>query len=113
MPNSHEFVAHLLDSLEPLGGVSARRMFGGHGLFRDGLMFALLANDALYFKVDAETQPAYEAAGSAPFTYRRAGKPARLVSYWRAREEALDDPDALCDAGRQAFEAALRVRRKG
>lgn len=112
MANSPEFVTHLLDALMPLGGVTARPMFGGHGLFREGLMFALLAEDALYFKVDGESRPEYEAAGSEPFAYRRAGKPAQLATYWRAREEALDDPDALCDDGRQAFAAALRARGK-
>ncbi|NIR58502.1 MAG: TfoX/Sxy family protein, partial [Gammaproteobacteria bacterium] len=43
-----EFVSHLLDMLEPLGPVSARRMFGGYGIYLDRLMFALVADDSLF-----------------------------------------------------------------
>ena len=37
MARSSEFVEFVLESLRPLGGVSARRMFGGFGIYKDGL----------------------------------------------------------------------------
>ena len=52
MADRSEFVDYLLDLLKPLGGVSARRIFGGYGIFRDGLMFGLVADDQLFIKVD-------------------------------------------------------------
>jgi DNA transformation protein len=95
--------------LTPLGPVRARRMFGGHGLFLDDLMFALISGGALYFKADGETEDAFRAAGSRPFTYRRQGKDVAL-SYWRAPEGALDGMAALAPWAEQAIAAARRTR---
>ena len=103
-----DFVRYLLDLLEDLGGVSARRMFGGHGLFRDGLMFGLVAGDTLYFKVDDRTRAEYEARGLAPFRYQRRGRTVAL-GYFMAPEEALEDPEVLAAWARQACDVARRA----
>ena len=52
-----DFVDFLLEGLQPLGAVSARRMFGGYGIYCEGVMFGLVADDALYLKVDATNRP--------------------------------------------------------
>ena len=65
MPSS--FQDHLAELFAPLGNVVFRKMFGGLGIFKDGLMFALVAEDALYMKADDATIPAYAAEGSGPF----------------------------------------------
>jgi DNA transformation protein len=106
---SSEFVAFVLESLEPLGGVSARRMFGGHGIYKDGVMLALIAGDQLYLKVDDGNRPAFEAEGLQPFTYAGKGRPVRM-SYYEAPIEGFDDPDILCAWARDAYAAALRTR---
>jgi hypothetical protein len=63
LPNmSDALVEHLRDLLEPLGRVSARAMFGGHGLYLDGLMIGVILDEALYLKTDAQTRDAFEAA---------------------------------------------------
>ena len=59
------------DLLAALGPVRVRRMFGGQGVYRDDLMFGLEAQGELYLKADAETAPAFAAAGSRQFTYTR------------------------------------------
>ncbi len=100
----------VLEQLEPLGGVGARRMFGGVGLFRDALMFGLIAADTLYLKVDDENRGNYEAAGAGPFLYTREGREIAL-SYYEAPAEMFDDPDALSDWARRAYEAALRAKK--
>ena len=61
------FRRFVLDQLEDLGGVLPRSMFGGIGLYRDGLFFGIVAGDVLYLKVDDRTRRDYEAAGMAPF----------------------------------------------
>ena len=104
-----EFVDFVLESLQPLGGVSARRMFGGHGIYKDGVMFALVADDQLYLKVDDGNRAAYENAGLAPFTYTGKGRPIRM-SYREAPGEGLDDSEILCDWAGKAFAAALRAK---
>lgn len=103
-----EFVAHVVELLDGFGDVNARRMFGGYGIFRDGLMFALIADDELYFKVDERNRPAFEALDLKPFVYRKKGRDTSLA-YYRAPEDALDDPDEAVAWARPAFDAALRA----
>lgn len=82
-------------------------MFGGYGLYCDGLMFALVADETLYFKVNDGNRAAYEALGLEPFR-PFAGKPTALP-YRPPPESALDDPNELLDWARPALEAALRA----
>jgi DNA transformation protein and related proteins len=109
MAQSSEFVEFVLESLQPLGGVSARRMFGGYGIYKDGLMFALVADDQLYLKADEGNRAAFEANGLTAFTYSGRGRPIQM-SYYEAPSEGLDDPEILCDWAGQAYAAALRAR---
>jgi DNA transformation protein len=104
-----DLVAHCLELLAPLGAVRARRMFGGHGLYKDDLFFALIANEGLYLKVDAATQPAFAAAGCAPFVYSAKGK-AMSLSYWTVPADAMESPALMQPWARQALAAALRAR---
>jgi DNA transformation protein and related proteins len=110
MARSSEFVAFVLESLQPLRGVSARRMFGGFGIYKDGVMFALIAHDTLYFKVDDGNRAAYDAAGLPHFTYADKGRPIRM-SYCEAPPEGFDDPEILCAWAREAFAVALRTKK--
>lgn len=109
MANSQDFVAFVLEQLALFGAVSARRMFGGHGLYLDRLMFAIIDDDRLYFKADAESQPTFSARSLPAFTYLRAGKPAQL-RYHEAPPEVFDDAVSMCDWARLAHAAALRER---
>jgi DNA transformation protein len=61
------FRAFVMDQLEELGSVVARSMFGGVGLYCDGIFFGIIAGDVLYLKVDATNRPDYERAGMPPF----------------------------------------------
>jgi DNA transformation protein len=110
MARSSEFVEFVLETLQPIGGVSARRMFGGWGIYKDGVMFALIAYDQLYFKVDDGNRAAYEDAGLPYFTYADKGKPIRMP-YREAPSDGFDDPDTLCAWARDAYAAALRTKK--
>ena len=110
MARSRDFVEFVLEGLQPLRGVSARRMFGGWGIYKDGVMFALIARDQLYLKVDDGNRAAYEQAGLPHFTYAEKGKPIRMP-YREAPPEGFDDPEILCAWAREAYAAALRARR--
>jgi len=50
----NEFVDYVVELMADWATVSARKMFGGYGLYREGLMFALIAEDELFFKTDAD-----------------------------------------------------------
>jgi len=107
---ANEFVTHLLDLMEPLGPVSARRMFGGYGIYLDRMMFALVADDRLYLKIDDDSRGEFEAAGLEPFRYTKKGKSYQM-SYHAAPEDALEDAELLRDWARKAVDAAMRAAR--
>jgi DNA transformation protein len=105
------FAEQVVGLLTPLGPVRSRRMFGGHGIFMDDVMFALIAGCVLYLKADAETEDAFREAGSQPFTYKRNGREFAM-SYWRAPEGVLDDMAALTPWAERALGAARRAKGK-
>ncbi len=104
-----QFVDHLLELMQPWGKVSARRMFGGHGLYRDGVMFALVAYDTLYLKADGDTKARFIEAKSEPFVYDGKGKPIEM-SYWRAPADCLEDASVMTEWCRLAYATALRAK---
>ncbi len=103
------FVTFVLELFAPLGRIGARRMFSGHGLFLDGKMFGLVFQEQLYLKVDAQSKPQFEASGLPPFTYARQGRVVAL-SFHRAPESVLDEPDQALRWGRLALAAAARAQ---
>ena len=86
-------------------------MFGGHGIFCDGVMFALIADDVLYLKIDDETKPAFREAGSEPFMYEKAGKQIEM-SYMTVPGDAEEDIDNLGSWAHMAVAAANRANAK-
>ncbi len=109
MSSGREFVDYAVELFGPFGTVAARRMFGGYGIFLDGLMFAIVHGEMLWFKTDEMNRGLFEAAGSAPFTYARSSKTATL-GFHRAPDEALESPAAAMPWARSAYAAALRAR---
>ena len=106
-----EFTDYLKEVFAALGPVTTRKMFGGYGVYLDGLMFALVSDDTLYLKADDVSTSRFEERSLTPFTYTKKGKPIKM-SYYLAPEEIYEDPDAALEWGTLAFDAALRNRRK-
>jgi DNA transformation protein len=104
-----EFQSFLEDLFAPLGGVRFRRMFGGLGIYRDGVMFALVANDVLHFKADDTTRGAFEDEGCAPFRYEARGKSVTM-SYWPMPERLFDEPEEFREWSLAAIRAAERAQ---
>ena len=92
--SSGGFIEYVLDSLAPLGRFRSRKMFGGYGIYRGDIFFALVADDILYFNVDASNQADYEELGSKPFTYMGKEKPVSL-SYWEVPADVMESPEQL------------------
>ena len=91
------------------GPVSVRRMFGGAGVFVDDRMIALISREVIYLKADAETIPAFEQEGLAPFSYATRDGERKLTSYWRMPDRLYDDPAELARWARAAHAVALRA----
>lgn len=95
-------VAFLQEQLSAIGAISVRQMFGGGGVYADGIMFGLLIGDTVYFKASKDSQGRYEDEGMMPFSYAGRGRVV-ATSYWRVPERLLDDPDELCEWARGAL----------
>ena len=99
----------IADLFSSLGPVSIRRMFGGKGIYHNGVIFAIEIRGELMLKADAEAAPEFAAAGCTQWVYTnsRHGN-AVAMPYWTAPESALDDPDEMTGWARKAYEAGLR-----
>lgn len=106
----HEFV---LELFAPMAPVSIRRMFGGAGVFKDGLMFALIADDTVFLKADPALRAELEAEGCAPFVWVRPSDGKQVdLGYVSLPTDAMDEPDLATEWGRKAFAVALAAKAK-
>lgn len=114
MPVSNEekaFVSYVIELMQPLGPVYAKRMFGGHGIFLDGLMFGIIDNSVLYLKADNDSKDDFIAQGLEAFKYSKQGKQLKL-SYYQAPEQALEDAEEMQLWANKAYLTALRAASK-
>jgi DNA transformation protein len=111
MPLSNDFIEYVIEQLAPFARVTSRRMFGGAGLYADGLFFALIASDSLYFKVDDSNRADYEARGCKPFV-PFPEKPELSMNYYDVPAELLDDSEELCRWARKSVAVALAAANK-
>jgi DNA transformation protein len=107
MTSAAGFETFVIDQLSGLGEVVPRRMFGGVGLYCDGLFFALIARDELYLKVDDETRPFFEAAGSTAF-HPYDDRPATM-RYYSVPIAVLESAPELVGWARRAVGVASRA----
>lgn len=106
MPVSEEYLDYVVDQLGCIGQIAAKRMFGGVGLYHDGLFFGLIAGDLLYFKVDDENRPDYEGARAKPF--QPYGDDSYSMGYYEVPVDVLEDVDKLRVWASGAVAAAKR-----
>lgn len=104
MPVSKEYIESVMELLEPLGEVKSRAMFGGYGIFYQGLMFALVSDDVLYFKVNQSNLGDYEKAGSHKFPHG--------ISYWEVPADVLEDAGALKERAEKSINIAIEADAK-
>jgi DNA transformation protein and related proteins len=90
-----ELLDHLVDQLMPLGEARGRPMFGGYGVYLDGLIIGLIALETFYLKVDDQNRPDFEAAGASPFSYDTKNGVNTITAFWEVPADILDDSDRL------------------
>ena len=98
---------HYIELLSPLGPISARAMFGGHGLYCDGRIIAIVDEGELYLKTDAQTRPSFDEAGCRPFVVEMNGKVGEM-KYCTVPDEALESPALMRPWAELALAAAMR-----
>lgn len=106
MPVSDEYLAYVIDQLECLGSIRPRRMFGGAGLYFEGLFFAVVADDVLYFKVDDSNRPDYEAEGMEAF--RPFPDKSMVMGYYQVPIDVLESKETIRDWAEKALRVAER-----
>lgn len=105
-----EFVNYLREVFIEFGPVEPRRMFGGHGIFFDGVMIGLVADDTLYLKADEESAVRFTELGLSQFEYPKGDKVVAM-SYYQAPAEAVENAEEMRGWAQLAYEAALRAKR--
>ena len=106
-----EFVTYVVELMQSLGPVRAKRMFGGYGIFLERVMFALVADSVLYLKVDEKTEYQFKERDLEVFKYTKKGKEIKM-SYYQAPEEALENVEVMNSWANKAYGAALRAASK-
>jgi DNA transformation protein len=111
MAVSETIKAQARELFSDLGEVTVKLMFGGAGIYVDGMMFGLIAGEVVHLKVDDETEARFAQAGSAPFIFLMKDGRQAPMRYWRLPDVAADDPEEAARWGRLALDAALRAKR--
>ena len=101
--------AHISELFAAFGRVDVRRMFGGGGIYSDGMMFGLVVDDVIYLKTDVHTVDRFEREGCGPFTYDTKRGERALKSYWRMPDRLYDEPEELAVWTKAALAAARRT----
>ncbi len=104
-----EFVDFLQEVFAEFGLIQPRKMFGGYGIYHQGVMFGLVADDTLYLKVDDLIRPLFEARDLTPFEYDKGDKVVKM-SYYIAPEDIFDDPQEAALWAQRSYDAAFQAK---
>jgi DNA transformation protein and related proteins len=107
-----DFVTHVVEMMRAFGTVEAKSMFGGWGLYHEGLFFGLIAGESLYLKTDEVNVGEFEAQHLEPFVYEMKDGDRIVMHYRQAPDEALESPGVMAQWARSAYGAALRAGAK-
>jgi len=109
MTKKDEFLTYVLeDVLGHVPGITSRAMFGGYGIYKEGLIFSIIAYDQLYFKVGDKNIDDFKEVESHPFVYERDNHKKTTMSYWLVPEEVMNDKDKI----KQWVEKAVEVSKE-
>lgn len=111
MPASSSHLDYLKELFSPFGVITVRKMFGGAGIYCDGVIFAITGDEGLWLKVDDVNRAEFEAAGLEPFTFEFDNGKSGTMSYYNAPEDVFDDHDALTRWTQLALGAAARAKK--
>ena len=108
MPVSNSFKQYILDQLSDFGEVTPKSMFGGYGLFHQGIMFGMLAGDTFKLKVDESNKEEFEVLGMKP---HQDPKKKKGMPYWQVPEQVIEDKTILAEWARKSHEIAQAAKK--
>lgn len=107
---SKYYLEYVLDLLSHCGSITSRAMFGGHGIYKNGVIFAIIAHDELYFKVDKSNIDLYKKLGSETFTFETNSR-VSVMSYWKVPLLIMEDEAKLKDWVEQSYTISLKIKK--
>ena len=108
---SVEYTEYVLELLEPIGSVQTGRFFGGIGISRNSVQFAMIMGNSLYFAVDEDARKKYEQAGMQPFSYMTKKGRVQVRKYFEVPEEVLADPEQLRQWANESMRVASKTKK--
>ncbi len=113
MKKDEGFHAYIMNEvLQDFEGITSRAMFGGWGIYKNGLFFALIADGQLYFKVDESNKRDFEKKNSTQFVYQMKNGKEQKMNYWEIPVDVLEDSTELNNWVEKSFEVAKRGKKK-
>jgi DNA transformation protein len=97
--------------LSLFGDIKSRRMFGGYGIYKNGIITGIIVDNELYFKTDEITALDYKSKNSFPFTYDSKGKIVQL-SYWNVPDDVIEDKNLLEEWFNKAWQVSLNSKNR-
>ena len=108
-----QFLEYVLsDVLSDESGISSRAMFGGYGIYKDGVIFAIIANERLYFKVNDSNRSDYEQYGSGPFVYSQGKHKSTTMSYWELPVDIMEDRQQVAEWVHKSYQVSINSKKK-
>lgn len=105
----HDYVMH--DLFGGIHGITSRPMFSGWGIYRNGVIFAIIADGVLYFKMDEQNKDDFVEYNSKPFTFTMPNGKTTTLSYWELPEVIGEDKIELEQWIIKAVEASMRAKK--
>ncbi|WP_300583959.1 TfoX/Sxy family protein [Marivita sp.] len=104
MAVSDEQIAFVRDLFRGLPSITTRKMFGGLGIYSEGVIFAVIGpEETLLLKARGPLAEDLAAEGCEQWSYEgKSGKPSRMP-YWTLPDAALDDPEEACTWARRSL----------
>ena len=107
------FVTYMLEEvLGEIPGITSRAMFGGYGVYKDGVITGLIADDRFYLKVGERNKTDYEEKGSTPFTYSGKNGKVYAMSYWEVPYDIIEDKRELKEWVEKAYRVSIDSKKK-
>lgn len=111
MPLNKEYVDYITDQFSEFDGVYSKKMFGGIGFFKDGLMFGMISSSSkFYLKVDDTNKPDFESQSMVPFSHPK--MKGKAMPYWTVPTEIIEDKQLLKKWAETSFSVALKAKKK-
>ncbi len=110
--SSPDFIAFVMELLEPISAIEAGKFFGGYGIKSQSVQFAMIMGNTLYFVVNDNTRPEYEEAGSKPFSYQTKKGERFVKRYYQVPPELLEDQDELLIWAKESIGIAKATSKK-